>query len=127
MQNCIAAPAAPGLGLSLREVRASVKKLLKNRLYITFLILLGIASFGFTITHFAMGIDDFGLGHYMDLSPESSNNMLQQGAPAAYSPLLSDRPYGRHSLFKQFHKRGAYSFFRAAALRAGRRRVQRAI
>ena len=79
MQNCIAAPAAPGLGLSLREVRASVKKLLKNRLYITFLILLGIASFGFTITHFAMGIDDFGLGHYMDLSPESSNNMLQQG------------------------------------------------
>lgn len=26
-----------------------------------------------------MGIDDFGLGHYMDLSPESSNNMLQQG------------------------------------------------
>lgn len=79
MQNCIAAPAAPGLGLSLREVRASVKKLLKNSLYITFLILLGIASYGFTITHFAMGIDDFGLGHYMDLSPESSNNMLQQG------------------------------------------------
>lgn len=77
MTQCAAAP--ENASLSFQNVRACIIRLLKNKVYVLFLILTGIAAFGFTITHFAMGIDDFGLGHYMDLSPESSNNMLQQG------------------------------------------------
>ena len=78
MEDCAAV--RENSGFSLQTVRASVMKLLRNRAYILFLILIGIAAFGFTVTHFAMGIDDFGIGHYMDLSPDSSNNMLQHEA-----------------------------------------------
>lgn len=77
MEDCAAV--RENSGFSFQTVRASVMKLLRNRAYILFLVLIGIAAFGFTVTHFAMGIDDFGIGHYMDLSPDSSNNMLQQG------------------------------------------------
>ena len=65
MEDCAAV--RENSGFSLQTVRASVMKLLRNRAYILFLVLIGIAAFGFTVTHFAMGIDDFGIGHYMDL------------------------------------------------------------
>lgn len=57
----------------------SVKSMLKNKSYVIALVLITIAAFGFEITHFSLGIDDFGINHYMDLSPDKVGNMLQQG------------------------------------------------
>lgn len=57
----------------------NIRKLIKNKLYFYSVIIITIASYGFAITHFSMGIDDFGVYHYMNLSPNSVGNMLQQG------------------------------------------------
>lgn len=59
--------------------RNEIKDILENKYYVIGLILVAIAAYGFSITHFAMGIDDFGVIHYMDISSESVGNMLQQG------------------------------------------------
>lgn len=56
-----------------------VGELLQSKVYLVGLILVTIAAYGFTITHFSLGIDDFGIRHYMNLSPEKVGNMLQQG------------------------------------------------
>lgn len=56
-----------------------IKSLLKNKKYVVCLIVVLIAAYGFAVTHFSLGIDDFGVSHYMSLSPEHIGNMLQQG------------------------------------------------
>lgn len=56
-----------------------IKSLLKNKKYVVCIIIALIAAYGFAITHFSLGIDDFGVSHYMSLSPERVGNMLQQG------------------------------------------------
>lgn len=61
------------------KYRNTLQEIMRNKVFITSLILIVIAAYGFTITHFSMGIDDFGVNHYMNLKPESVGNMLQQG------------------------------------------------
>lgn len=56
-----------------------IKSLLKNKKYVVCIIIALIAAYGFAITHFSLGIDDFAVSHYMSLSPEHIGNMLQQG------------------------------------------------
>lgn len=62
-----------------RSIFGELKALLSNKLYLVVLILITAASYGFTITHPSLGIDDFGTYHYLNLSPDSVRNMLQQG------------------------------------------------
>lgn len=62
-----------------KSIFSDVKENLNSRLFVFGAIFLTLATFGFTISHFSMGIDDFGMRYYLDLSPESYGNMIQQG------------------------------------------------
>ena len=62
-----------------RNIEDNIKELFQNKFYIIITILIAVAAYGFAITHFSLGIDDFGINHYMDISPSSNGNMLQQG------------------------------------------------
>lgn len=61
------------------DCKRSICSLFKNKTYMGVVALLAVAAYGFEITHFSLGIDDFAIRHYMDLSPSSYGNMLQQG------------------------------------------------
>lgn len=63
----------------INEFKTNLKQLFKDKQFLVFTILIAVAAYGFTITHFAIGIDDFGVNHYMNLSPTAHGNMLQQG------------------------------------------------
>ena len=62
-----------------KRVFSHIRDDLNNKVYVWGLILLTLAAYGFTFAHVSYGIDDFGVRHYLDLSPENHGNMLQQG------------------------------------------------
>lgn len=62
-----------------KSIFADIKDNLDSRIFVFVSIFLTLATFGFTISHFSMGIDDFGMRYYLDFSPESYGNMIQQG------------------------------------------------
>jgi hypothetical protein len=65
--------------VSLGEVTISIKSLLQSKVYLSALILVTIAAFGFEVTHFSLGHDDFGVNQYLNFESSSYGNMLQQG------------------------------------------------
>lgn len=58
---------------------ASLLRIVAEKKYMAMLLFCTVASFGFEMTHPSLGIDDFGVDHYMSLDPSDSGNMLQQG------------------------------------------------
>lgn len=64
----------------IQETNLTVKKLIINsKIYILIFILVAILSYGFTITNFAIGIDDEIMDHYFQYK-----NVLRQGRIGAY-------------------------------------------
>ena len=57
---------------------SELKKLIENRLYLLSTLLVGVLSYGFSITHYSMGIDDTSMGMYLDkgLLPETGRWVL---------------------------------------------------
>lgn len=47
------------------EYKSNIKELLSNKLYVFFIILVAILSYGFTITNFSVGIDDLCFDRYV--------------------------------------------------------------
>lgn len=67
-------------GNTLNDERfASLLRIVAEKKYMAVLLFCTVASFGFEMTHPSLGIDDFGVDHYMSLDPSDSGNMLQQG------------------------------------------------
>ena len=62
-----------------KRVFSGIHRDLNNKVYVWGLVMLTLAAYGFTFAHVSYGIDDFGVRYYLDLSPESHGNMLQQG------------------------------------------------
>lgn len=56
-----------------------LKKDVSNHKYMIAVCLITIATFGFTLGNFSLGIDDFGIRYYMNFSADSYGNMIQQG------------------------------------------------
>lgn len=62
------------------EYKEVVKYFLKNKFFMCTIIIVAILSFGFTITHHSVGVDDTCLDRYYTLNSEYSNtNMITAG------------------------------------------------
>lgn len=61
------------------QFNTNLKKDIHNHKYILTLIIITVATFGFTLCNFSLGMDDFGFRYYMNLSSDSYGNMIQQG------------------------------------------------
>lgn len=57
----------------------SLQKVYEKKEYLMVLVFCAFASFGFEMVHPSLGIDDFGVEHYMNIDSDNSGNMLQQG------------------------------------------------
>lgn len=54
-------------------------KILNNKIYIIFTLIVFISSYGFSIVNHSLGIDDFAVEHYLSVNPDNYGNMVQQG------------------------------------------------
>ncbi len=62
-----------------QSVLSHLRESFDNKIYLLGILILTVAAYGFTFSHFSMGIDDFGSRYYLDFSQDSYANMIQQG------------------------------------------------
>lgn len=60
-------------------IQSYILNVLKNKTYVIVTVLILIAAYGFTLTHHALSIDDFGFTYYITADPTRYANMIQQG------------------------------------------------